>query len=414
MPSSHDSAASFVAVEDETFRADPIPALARAQERNWYASTENGIWVLRQEDAFTVARSPHLHSLGTDLAERFGIGPGPFLDWFAGAIASLEGPPHKRVRDALMPLFSARALERTRDAMRGIVDELVDSLPDTGEFNFVSAVADPLSLGTLCALLGLPTRELDRLRDWQDALMLAFNHGYAHLHDHVDAAVIGMAEYVEEILREQGSEGPLGQLVSAAAPGRGLTRQEVHSALVTLLFAVDNVRVQIARTVLLLLQNPQVWQLLTQRPELATNAVEETMRLSPSQPMFARKVVHAFEHRGLLLREDWVVSLVIMITNRDPRVYPRPHELDITRPRSAHLSLGHGVHYCLGAALSRLELTEILVALARRRPGLRLVHDPGLVRPDLPVDSVLCTLAEEPVGPPGDGRGVLATASSRT
>jgi cytochrome P450 len=383
--------AAFIAVNDPAFRADPYPDLVAAQERNWYARTEHGIWVLRYTDAFALSREPRLHSLGTDLAVRFGAAPGPFLDWFAGAIASLEGTAHKRIRTALMPLFSSRALGRMQPRIERLVAQLIDGLPATGTVDLVASVADPLALGSLCVLLDLPQHDSHRLRDWQDTLLLAFNDRFPPEDHQVDDAVVGMGDYVNEILAEQGDGGLLAQLMAGDGAASGLTRAEVHSALVTLLFAVDNVRVQIARTLLLLLQHTDQWHLLTADPTLAANAVEETMRLSPSQPMFARKVVETFSHRGITLPQGSIVSLVIIIANRDPRAYENPHRLDIRQQRAPHLSLGHGVHYCLGSALSRLQLSELLTALARRRPDLRLAIDPGDVPPDMPIDSLLCS-----------------------
>jgi cytochrome P450 len=123
-------------------------------------------------------------------------------------------------------------------------------------------------------------------------------------------------------------------------------------------------------------QHPNQWVLLSQRPDLARNAVEEVMRFRGAVPTAPRLVAEDFEFEGYLLTAGTLLFLSTSAANHDPAAYDRPHVFDITAERAPQLTFGGGPHFCLGSNLARAELAEGLMLLARVLPGLELDGEP--------------------------------------
>ena len=147
-------------------------------------------------------------------------------------------------------------------------------------------------------------------------------------------------------------------------------------ALVTeLIFASTTTRNQIGRAMVMFAENPESWALLGRRPELATNAVEEVMRLVGTVPATTRVALEDLEINGLPIPAGTFLVIAVAAVNRDPRAFD-PVGLDITQRRQGQLTFGGGVHYCLGTWLARIQLREALTILAQRMPGLQLDGEP--------------------------------------
>jgi cytochrome P450 len=166
----------------------------------------------------------------------------------------------------------------------------------------------------------------------------------------------------------------MSDLIAAEEAGDRLDEEELLMLCEAVLLAgTDTTRNQLGCSVALLAQHPAQWKLLGEQPELASRAVEETMRYLGTVRGTARFASEDIEYRGVLFPKGTFVAPSFVAANTDPGVFDLPERFDITRESgSPHLTFGSGIHYCLGAWLARAELQEALPILARRLPDLRL------------------------------------------
>ena len=182
--------------------------------------------------------------------------------------------------------------------------------------------------------------------------------------------------YIDEMVahrRHTLTDDLISELIRAEDDGDRLSADELRMLAAGLLIAgTDTTRNQLAASVHVLCDHPDQWALLAQHPELATNAVEETMRHSPIAFGTLRTAVEDVEIAGVTIPAGTLVVAHTAAANRDPAVYDDPDRLDITRDGApAMQTFGAGMHYCLGANLARLELAEALTVMAQRMPNPR-------------------------------------------
>ena len=182
--------------------------------------------------------------------------------------------------------------------------------------------------------------------------------------------------YLDDMIAERRhhlTDDLISELIRAEDDGDRLTHDELLMLAGSLLMAgTDTTRNQFAASVQVLCDHPDQWALLAEHPELAANAVEETMRHSPVAFTVPRTAVEDVELGGVVIPAGTFVLVNTAAANRDPAVYEDPDRLDITREAPpAMLTFGGGAHYCLGANLARLELAEALTVMTRRMPRPR-------------------------------------------
>jgi len=237
---------------------------------------------------------------------------------------------------------------------------------------FVDGFADPLPLAVMCKLLGVPNEDYDTFRLWTNDIGLVFSmvHG-GDIVARVEKAVVGLNGYVSSLIEEKSAkpgDDLISTLVTAQRAEGQVSEDELRNLLVTLVFAAhDTTCHQLSKAMVIFAEHPEQWHLLAERPELAPKAVEEIIRWSPSTPIIYRCAAEDFEYEGLHVKKGTFLTMCVQTAQRDPRVFDNGDTFDITRTSpAAPLLFGAGPHYCLGAALSRVELSEALVALTQR------------------------------------------------
>jgi cytochrome P450 len=227
----------------------------------------------------------------------------------------------------------------------------------------------------VASLIGFPLGFSERLRGWSDAIATGQDADAAR------RAGLEFTACVEEIIAGWACGTPdtlLSQLVAAERSGQ-ISREELLSAVFQVLLAGDETTVGlIGNGVLELLRHPEQLALLRARPELIDSAVEEMLRydgpVGHSRPLYALTDV---EIGDTVIPQGDVVVPILLAANRDPAVFPDPDRFDITRAPNPHLGLGHGPHFCVGAALARLQARAAIGTLVRRCPRLTLAVDPA-------------------------------------
>lgn len=363
------SAAPFLNIFEAEFHYEH-PSIVQAREQSWYADTPLGPIVLRHEDVWALLRDRRLVPGGRRYMHKIGITEGPLYEWFVYMLASLPPDDHKRVRALVTKAFSPRMVEGLRPVVRSIAERLADGIAQGGdECEFVEAFAEPLPALVMCEMLGVPAEDYDQFHRWANEIGLVFNTSAERARS--EGAVVGLSQYVESLVarrREAPGDDLISALIQVEEAGETLTAAELHNLLVLLVWAAqDTTARQLGRAVVAFSEYPEQWELLRERPELITQAVEEICRWSPQARVTFRAVNEDLVYRELELPTDTMVLFSISAANRDPRAYENPDSLDITAVREPRqLVFGGGPYTCLGAGAARLELAEGVAALVRR------------------------------------------------
>ncbi|MEO6091166.1 MAG: cytochrome P450 [Umezawaea sp.] len=360
---------AFLDLDGEDFRTDPHAVLRRFREADWRADTPLGTAVLRYDEVQAVLSSWSLRTVGADSLAAQGITDGPVVDAVRGFLPSSDGGTHQRLRRAVGRAFTARRVEDFRSAAGFAADELVDGLG--AEFDFVTDFAHPFALRALSRFVGVPEDVERTVSGWTADVGLAFGSSVAEHAPRIEAALRNLHEVIDDLL-DQRRRTPQDDLLSSLVD-QSLTEAELRSLVVTLLTAgQDTVRHQLGGAMTAFLAFPDQWRLLASDSSLAERAAEEVVRYSPSTLLGLPRVAKEdIVLNGASLPAGSRVLPITASANRDATAFDDPDRLDITATRTAHLTYGGGIHYCLGAALARVELQEALPRLARALPSVR-------------------------------------------
>ncbi|MGW2251900.1 cytochrome P450 [Kitasatospora sp. NPDC001660] len=373
------------------FVAHPYDAYAELREHapvTYYEPTKQWL-VSRHEDVSALLRDRRLGRTYTHRFshEEFGRpAPDPAHEPFHTlndhGLLDLEAPDHTRIRRLVSKAFTPRMVEGLRPTVRRLAAELVDGLLAAGGGDLIAAVAEPLPVAVIAEMLGVPEADRHLLRPWSADItgMFELNPTEEAARRAVTAS-IEFSDYLRALIRERRA-APGTDLISALIQAQegtdALSEQEMVSTCVLLLNAGHEATVNTTGNGWwALFRNPgELARLRHDVDGLLPTAVEELMRWDTPLQMFERWVLEDVEVRGVTIPRGSEIALLFGSANRDPERFAEPDRLDLGRADNPHITFGAGIHFCLGAPLARLELTESYGALLRRAPGLRLVREP--------------------------------------
>ena len=369
---------------------DPYPVYARMRERDpvhrsrlanaWLFSRHADVdAILRDHRRF--ASDPRRGRLSRRQAKLL-----PPAEEFT--LIFLDPPDHTRLRALVTKAFARRPVAALEPRIRAILGALLDDIDDPSAVDLMEAVARPLPIIVIAEMLGVPPEDRARFRLWsaQRARLLEPTIGMRERAAGNEASKAFDA-YFRAIIEKRRAE-PRGDIVSALVEaedeGERLTEREMLNLLRLLIIAGNETTTNlIGNGVLALLRHPAELERLRQDPALIPSAVEELLRYdSPAQAMF-RRVTEDCEVGGHRLRARDNLALLLGAANRDPEAFDDPDRLDVTRTGSAHVSLGRGIHHCLGAQLARLEGRIALEMLLERFPRMGLLDERPRFRPSM-------------------------------
>ncbi|WP_062433218.1 cytochrome P450 [Herbidospora daliensis] len=334
----------------------PIPQLDPAGDRWWV--------VARHADVREGLQHP-------DLGHQLPGQPPPPDE--AGRIAarqliSLDPPDHTRLRGLVSHAFTARTAARLEPWITEVADRLVARARFLGSFDGVADLADPLPVNVIAQLVGVPEDDRPMFRSWSATIVSGS--------DFDGSATLAFAAYLDDLAALRRKE-PADDLLSGLVD---LDRDDLVATVQLLLIAGQETTVDVVvNAIRLLLTHPEQWRDLRDDPSLAGAVVEETLRFrGPVEIVPPRFALRDLGLAGGVIPAGERVALSIWGANRDPEVFADPDVFDVHRADAhRHLAFGHGIHFCLGAALGRLEARIMLDRVARDLGTLRLVADPG-------------------------------------
>jgi len=292
-----------------------------------------------------------------------------------------DPPRHTKLRGLIMRAFTPRSIASLEPRVRELSRELLAPHLGRGELDLVADYSAPLPVIVMAELLGIPAEDRPRFLRWGEIIMnLSYNiePGEAadrSVREHA-AAKEEMRAYLAHV-REERRQAPrddlLTRLFEAEVDGERLTEEEVLGFFQLLLSAgTETTTNLIDNAMLCFLEHPDQLARLRGAPELLPSAIEEVLRYrSPAQVMY-RETKKELELHGVTLPAGTFVLPLIGSANRDARHFHEPHRFDIGRNPNPHIAFGHGIHFCLGAALSRLEARVALGDLLERMQDFAL------------------------------------------
>ncbi|MFB0629338.1 cytochrome P450 [Streptomyces sp. AB3(2024)] len=371
---------------DPAFVADPFPLYAKLREdgpvRHVLIAGGLEAWlVTRYEDALAALSDHRLSSDVRDAADTRLLQqlPETERESMLSNMLRSDPPDHTRLRRLVSKAFTARRVAAMRTRIQAVTDRLLDAISETGRADLIADFALPLPVTVISELLGVPVDDHHDFQRWTDRMIrrgpelpdpAVVNEAWQH-----------MRAYVTELIRakrQDPGDDLLGALVVARDEEQRLSEDELIAMVFLLLVAgyITTVNL-IGGGIAMLLAHPDQLDLLRSDPGLLPGAIEEFLRYDgPVNPGIARFAREDTEIAGVTVPRGATVLIGSAVADRDPARFPAPERLDITRQDNAHLAFGHGIHYCLGAPLARLEGQIAIGTALRRLPGLALAVTP--------------------------------------
>lgn len=383
----------FSVVMTPEFREDPYAFFDELRASEPIHQTPFGVYLLsRHADATAVVRDPKLSNdeRNSDLFRTFQetnpIPPELSLDMDRVVMLFLDPPDHTRLRGLVSKGFTPRMVERLRARIQQIVDERLDAVATRGDgqMDLVTDLAYPLPVEIICELLGVPVEDQETFASWSGELAGAIDPDpLISPEQRVRIKVAGDAfiEYFASLIeqrRAQPADDLLSAMIAAEEDGDRLNEEELLGTALFLLIAGHETTVNlIGNGTLALLRHPDELERLRRDPALDRNAVEELLRYDSPVQITQRITVSDYDVGGVTLPSGQNLVPLLGAANRDPAVFPEPDRLDLGRENAhRHVAFGGGHHFCLGAALARLEGAIAIGSLVRRFPRIELAGDP--------------------------------------
>lgn len=358
---------------------DARTMMADLAERGWLIKNPFGYLLTRHEDCVAVLKDKRWHQASRLLAQLNNITDERYLKrQERQSILSMEGDEHQRLRRLVSSAFTPRAADRFRPFMRQVINDLIDPFAADGRCEFVTQVCEPYPIPIICELLGAPKEDWQRFSDWANSIFKVFNEDMA---DHIDELVTSGEEldaYVIDLIearRGDPQDDLLSDLIAAEEAGDKLDNAELVMMVEAVILAgTDTTRNQLACALATFVDHPDQWARLGQEPELASRATEESFRYLGAVRGTGRFASEDIEYRDVVFPKGTLVFPSFVGANHDLDLFADPNQFDITAERGSanHLTLGFGLHYCMGANLARAEMQEALTVLSQRMPNVRL------------------------------------------
>jgi len=354
-------------------RRNPYPTYARLRSRSpVFHDPRSDLWMIFDHEGVKRALSDH---------EAFSSSVAPPGAMTSQWLVFFDPPRHTKLRALIMRAFTPRAVASLEPRIQALSRELLDPASERGALEFVGEFAAPLPLRVIAQMLGVPIEDQPRFQRWSDVIM-ALSHALAggaeaeRAHREFSAVTAEMRAYLEGLVEQRRAvprDDLLTRLVEAEVDGERLTPEEILGFFQLLLSAGHETTTNLlSNAILCLLENPGSLARLRAAPELLPSAIEEVLRYrSPVQTMFRVTRREVVLH-GQVIPAGKGVLPMIGSANRDPLKFRDPERFELSREPNPHIAFGHGIHFCIGAPLSRLEARIALATFLERVKGFEL------------------------------------------
>ncbi len=368
---------------DPAVRTDPYPVYRRLRETDPVHQSRFGYWILsRHADVDAVLRA---HGVSSEFyrnevwAQRRGGLDSPLVSSVRSWMLMLDGPAHRRIRGVISRVFTRAAVDRLRPRVAAEANRLLDAMGE-GEVDLIDRLALPLPVTVTCELLGLPTDNREQFRQWTEQISRVIDPSItAEDVAEMNKAETEFREYVTAELDQRRSaprEDILSLLVHAEVDGVRLTDHEIIANVLFLFVAGHETTVNmVGNGMLALLRHPDELRRLREDPTLIPGAVDEIARFDAPVQIVSRLLDEPVTLDDITLPAGAKVMLLFGAASRDPLLYNDPDRLDVTRTGIKPLAFSGGPHYCLGAALGKMETAVVLAEFLGRYRKIELTGE---------------------------------------
>ncbi len=354
----------------------PLYALARQLQPFAYRPEIQAWNAFLYEDCRAILRDPRRFS--SDFQRTL-----PPAERRPASILNLDPPRHTQLRELVNRAFTPRMVQQLRPRIREITDELLAAVEQTGETDLIADLAYPLPVIVIAEILGVPPEDRAAFKRWSDVVVAGLGTGVTSERENGGMTprelpletIEEMRAYFDSVVdarqREPRSD-LISALIAAEVAGEKLTREEILTFCILLLVAGNETTTNlIGNAVRTLLEHPDAFARLRAEPALWPSAVEEVLRYRPPVQATVRQATEDVAIHDATVKAGQPVIVWLASANRDAGEFPNPDSFEIARTPNRHLSFGHGIHFCLGAPLARLEAAIALDEIGRRLPELR-------------------------------------------
>ena len=333
-----------------------------------------GYWALtRYEDVAFVSKNPEIFSSENGSSILSNLRPRD-LDNMRQQLINMDPPKHTQLRKIMSPHFKPRAVARTEEHTRRIVDQTLDALTGKSECDFVDSVSAPISLRALTHFLGVPEKHTARFYRWTNNMIGSSDPGVSNVF-WARWSVVELflyAAFLARRRRRKPAEDIFSSLVHGTLDGRPLQRIKLGMNFFLLVIAGnETTRNALSGGLQALCEHPEQFELLRREPDLLPQAIDEMLRFSTPVMQFRRTAMCDTQIGDQPIRRGDKVVVYYGAANRDPEAFDDPDKFDIAR-ESQHLAFGTGTHFCAGSHMARLEMRVTFEELLSRFPNLRL------------------------------------------
>lgn len=348
------------------FRSNPYPFYdsLRSAAPIYYWETWNAWFLTRHEDCRTLLRD-----------KRLGNTPLP------GDSMLYQNPPdHTRLRNLVNKAFTPRMIDQFRSRIQQVTHDLLDQIENCEQADLISSLAYPLPVIVIAEMLGVPPEDHIKFQNWSRFITKSLDFAdNSDIQEEIQEAAEAFKQYFKDLIAERRG-APQNDLLSALAmaeeEGDKLSEAELYNTCRLLLVAGHETTVNlIGNGIFALLCNPEQRQKLQIEPQLIESAVEEFLRYDSPIQLTSRVPLEQVAYKEHIFQTGQRIIFFLGAANRDPTVFEQPNTLDLSRSNNPHLSFSHGIHYCLGAPLARLEGQIVIKTLFQRFPKLILATD---------------------------------------
>lgn len=356
--------------QDLELATDPYPIYAkwRSDKPIWWAEDVAG-WVLsRYEDVRSILKDPAGFSSEVASVRSRTTMSLPLLH---------DDPPrHTSLRAIVNRSFTSKVMKAIESDVESVVEQLLDEIDAGQPVDIAEALTIPLPVALIAHFMGIPFERKDDFKRWSDSLTAT---GTAKtMAERMPDILAMMAFFRDEIPKRRAVPGDdlISKVISAEVAGEALTEETIVGYCQLLLIAGNETTTNLLSNLLnYIADHPEVWAALREDTSKIEAAIEETLRFEPPVHWLSRVAVRDAEFHGQKVAKGEAVYTVLGAANRDPEHYDDPDTFRLDRPRSDHHTFGHGIHFCIGAPLARMEAHHALLGMLRRFSRIEHVLD---------------------------------------
>lgn len=306
------------------------------------------------------------------------------------SIIAMDPPEHRQYRNLVSSAFTPRAIDRLRGRVAAITQQLLDEARSEGRMDFATEIAYPLPTIVIAELLGVPSSDRPLFKRWADALLsrqlsdAEFFRPEEEQRDNPEMqrltrAFEEMSDYFRQMLEERKHtphKDMMSDLLKAEIDGEHLSMEDTISFCTILLLAGHVTTTNLlSQAIRCFDEYPEALEQVRRQPELMSAAIEEVLRYASPVWRLSRITREAVTIAGETIPKNEMVFAWLASANRDPRQFVEPERFIPTRTPNRHVAFGHGIHFCIGAPLSRMEAAVALPIIFTQLPHLRVAHE---------------------------------------